>query len=118
MPQTYRRAHGRRPAAPAEKPLARASIRVAEPVHLWSVQTMTRALCRAIGLEEPEVYRALISVTELAHRLFIARGRAGEIDLAVVRREGGLGLEVRAEGADGPALLTLVLPVAEASPYS
>lgn len=78
----------------------RVSVRVAEPPHLCRVQAATRELCRSIGLDEGDVFSAIIAVTELAHRLFIEGERAGGVTVAIVRRENGLGLEARAESAD------------------
>lgn len=77
-------------------------VRVSEPPHLCRVQAATRELCRSVGLDEGDVFTAVIAVSELAHRLFIEGGRAGRIELELVRRRSALLLEARAEnGAPG-----------------
>ena len=77
-------------------------VRVAEPPHLCRVQAATRELCRSNGLNEGDVFTAVIAATELAYRRFIERGRSGDLALAIVRRKNGLGLEVRAEKSREP----------------
>jgi hypothetical protein len=76
-----------------------ASVRVAEPPHLCRVQAATRELCRSVGLDEGDVFTAVIAVSELAHRLFIEGGRAGLVHVEIVRRRNALLLEARAENA-------------------
>lgn len=90
----------------------RVSVRVCEPPHLCRLQAATRELCRAIGLDEGEVFGAVIAVTELAHRKFIEGSRPGGVELAIVRLRTGLRLEVRAEnaGAGAPVGAHLTFP--------
>lgn len=76
-----------------------AIVRVSEPSHLCRVQAATRELCRSVGLDEGDVFTAVIAVSELAHRLFIEGARAGRIELELVRRRSALLLEARAENA-------------------
>jgi hypothetical protein len=85
-------------------PSACATVRVAEPPHLCRVQSTTRDFCRSVGLDESAVFQAVISVTELAHRLFIERAQCGSIELHAVRRRGGLALDVLAENDAFPRL--------------
>ena len=105
----------------ADFPLARATIHVAEPPHLCRVQTITRELCRSVGLDESSVFQAVISVTELAHGVFIQREQCGVIQLSAVRRKNGLALEVRAENAAVPSFppirISLTIPFAAAPPH-
>jgi hypothetical protein len=53
-------------------------------------------------VNEGDVFSAVIAVSELAHRLFIEGARAGDVELAIVRRGHVLRLEARA-GRDGSA---------------
>ncbi|HXS99714.1 MAG TPA: hypothetical protein VN915_03500 [Elusimicrobiota bacterium] len=76
-----------------------AIVRVSEPAHLCRVQAATRELCRSVGLDEGDVFTAVIAVSELAHRLFIEGARAGRVELELVRRRSALLLEARAENA-------------------
>jgi hypothetical protein len=91
------RARLRRPAKAAEEGIVkRARVRVDEPPHLCRVQSATRELCRMAGLNEGDVFSAVIAVTELAHRHFIEGARSGGVDLAIVRRGNSLSLVVKA----------------------
>lgn len=76
--------------------VGRATVHVADGAHLCLLQARTRELCRSNGLSEADVFQAAIAASELAHRRFIAGERAGDIDLSVVRRKKGLGVEIRA----------------------
>ena len=78
----------------------RASVKIAEPPHLCRVQAATRELCRSAGLDEGDVFSAVIAVTELAHRFFIEGARSGGVELEIVRRKRGLSLDVREANAD------------------
>lgn len=82
--------------APEPRVLSAVTVRVAEPPHLCRVQAAARELCRSIGLDESDVFEAVIEVSELAHRLFIERGLSGDVALSVVRAKGTLAVEVRA----------------------
>lgn len=101
---------------------ADATIRIAVPRHLCTLQTETRNLCRAVGLDEPGVFQAVIAVTELAHRLFVECPRAGDVALYAVRRGIRLSLSVVAAGVDGrgapPVRVRLLFPLVTTSPYS
>lgn len=93
------RARARR-TEPGSAEIVRSTIvRVSEPPHLCRVQAATRELCRSVGLDEGDVFTAVIAVSELAHRLFIEGGRAGRIELELVRRRSALLLEARAQDA-------------------
>jgi hypothetical protein len=72
-------------------------VRVSEPPHLCRVQAATRELCRSVGLDEGDVFTAVIAVSELAHRLFIETGLAGRIEIELIRRRSALLLEARVE---------------------
>jgi hypothetical protein len=100
--------------AGADVLVQRVSVRVAEPPHLCRLQAATRELCRSIGLDEGEVFSAVIAVSELAHRKFIEGSRPGAVELAVVRARTGIRLEVRAEnaGSGAPAGASLTFPPA------
>ena len=91
------------------------SVRVAEAPHLCRVQAATRVLCRSIGLDEGDVFSAVIAVTELAHRRFIESARSGGVELAIVRWKSGLSMEIRAKysGAGAPEFARLNFPVSE-----
>ena len=91
------------------------SVSVDEPPHLCRVQAATRELCRSIGLDEGDVFSAVIAVTELAHRRFIEASRAGVVNLSVVRGRNGLSMEIRAKcaGAGAPAIARMTFPVLE-----
>ncbi len=98
------RERSRRAATAAGEVVRSASVRVAEPAHLCRVQASTRELCRSIGLSEGDVFSAVIAVTERVHSFFIEGARTGQVELALIRRKTGLGLEVRTKPADhGPA---------------
>jgi hypothetical protein len=75
------------------------TIRISAAQHLCRLQTITREYCRAAGLDEPAVFRAVIAVTELAHRLFTAREQCGSVELSAVRRGSGFALEICAMNA-------------------
>ena len=87
-------------------------VRVAEPPHLCRVQAATRELCRSSGLDEGDVFSAVIAVTELAHRHFIEGARTGGVELSIIRRRNGRSLEVRTKnaGPDAPASACLNFP--------
>ena len=91
------------------------SVRVAEAPHLCRVQAATRELCRAIGLDEGDVFSAVIAVTELAHRRFIEGARSGGVELAIVRRRKALRMDIRTKyaGRGAPFRASLDFPVAE-----
>ncbi|MFI5348915.1 MAG: hypothetical protein ACHQ2Z_05180 [Elusimicrobiota bacterium] len=91
------------------------SVRVDEPPHLCRVQAATRELCRSIGLDEGNVFSAVIAVTELAHRRFIESARTGVLNLAMVRGRNGLSMEIRARcaGTGAPAIALMTFPVPE-----
>jgi hypothetical protein len=93
----------------------RVSVLVAEAPHLCRVQSATRALCRSAGLNEGDVFSAVIAVTELAHRHFIEGARSGGVELAIVRHRNGLSLDVRAKnaGSGAPACARLNFPPTE-----
>jgi hypothetical protein len=95
------------------------SVHVAEHSHLCRLQSATRELCRSIGLDEGEVFSAVIAVSELALRKFIEGSRPGAVELTVVRARTGLRLEVRAEnaGSGAPAGASLTYPP-QAGPHS
>jgi hypothetical protein len=107
-------ARGRRTAADGGAVVRSLTVLVSEAPHLCRLQGATRQLCRALGLDEGEVFTAVIAVTEVAHRLFIEGGRAGGMSLAVVRGRRGLRLEVRAENAGGPSAVRLTFSPAAA----
>ena len=99
------RSRGGRTSKSAGEPVLvqRVSVHVAEAPHLCRLQAATRELCRSIGLDEGEVFSAVIAVSELAHRKFIEGSRPGGVELWVVRARTGLRLEIRAENAGSGA---------------
>ena len=83
------------------------TIRIPAAQHLTRLQAITREYCRSAGLDEPSVFRAVIEVTELAHRLFTEHAECGSVELSAVRRGKGLALEVLAvntQAGDRPAV--------------
>lgn len=75
----------------------RATIHISAAERLSRLQGITRAYCRTVGLDEPSVFRAVIAVTELAHRLFTEKDERGSVELSAVRRGKRVALDIRAE---------------------
>ena len=103
------RTRGRRTETGTPEVVRSVSVRVSEPPHLCRVQAATRELCRSVGLDEGDVFTAVIAVSELAHRLFIEGGRTGRVAVEIVRRRNALILEARAENAPPGAAARVAL---------
>ena len=104
----------RAPRRPPEETAGTAVVEIAEAADLCRVQAAVRALCRDIGLSEADVFSAVISVTEFAYRVYIETSQRGSLELAAVRRQGELRLNVRAAGVEGfiPVSAGLTFPPA------
>jgi|GEM_PF-3304695 len=72
------------------------TIHIAAAERLSRLQGITREYCRTVGLDEPSVFRAVIAVTELAHRLFTEKDERGSVELSAVRRGKRVALDIRA----------------------
>lgn len=79
------------------------TLRIASLPDLRDVQQAARDMCRSLPLDEPDVFDAVVAVTELANHRFIGPQRAGRMGLTIVRSKGSIGLEISAEDDAGTA---------------
>lgn len=80
-----------------DAPNCSATILISDPAHLCSAQWTTREICRTLGFDEAGVYRAVITVTEFAHKELLDVGRRGKLRLSAVPSRGGFALEAAVE---------------------
>jgi hypothetical protein len=81
----------------AASPGGGATIVISDLSHLCSVQWAAREICRALGFDEAGVYRAVIEVTEFAHKQLLDPARGGKLHLSAIRKNGRPALEARTE---------------------
>jgi hypothetical protein len=74
-----------------------ATIVISDLSHLCSVQWAAREICRSLGFDESGVYRAVIEVTEFAHKQLLDPVRPGKLHLSAISTKGRLALEARTE---------------------
>jgi hypothetical protein len=79
------------------------TIRISSLPDLRDAQQAARDMCRSLTLDEPDVFDAVVAVTELANHRFIGPQRSGRMGLAVIRSKSSIGLEISAEDDDAPA---------------
>jgi hypothetical protein len=70
------------------------TILVAGLSDLRDVQHAARDICRSLTLDGPDVFDAVIAVTEFANHHFIGPQRPGNMGLAIIRSKDSVGLEI------------------------